>query len=157
MYLSKCYTNEIPTDQAQNIAKSSTVSNNKINCTIHENDDATMDPTLKSMNLSMFVSTSVISLTPSQTGTYVIDGGDGIDDDNEDNINNTNQDFLQHSDEQNIHLSKDNDLLTPRGSPIGDITAAGEVLNRQSTNRLSNNQQTKQLQQFAKDFEVKIC
>ncbi|CAH8501622.1 unnamed protein product [Schistosoma bovis] len=153
MYLSKCYTNEIPTDQAQNIVKSSTVSNNKINCTIHENDDATMDPTLKSMNLSMFVSTSVISLTPSQTGTYVIDGGDCIDDDNEDNINNTNQDFLQHSDEQNIHLSKDNDLLTPRGSPIGDITAAGEVLNRQSTNRLSNNQQTKQLQQFAKDFE----
>ncbi|CAH8500809.1 unnamed protein product [Schistosoma margrebowiei] len=153
MYLSKRYTNEIPTDQAQNIVKSSTVSNSKINCTIHENDDATMDPTLKSMNLSMFVSTSVISLTPSQTGTYVIDGGDGIDDDNEDNINNTNQDFLQHSDEQNIHLSKDNDLLTPRGSPIGDITAAGEVLNRQSTNHLSNNQQTKQLQQFAKDFE----
>ncbi|VDP88798.1 unnamed protein product, partial [Schistosoma mattheei] len=114
MYLSKCYTNEIPTDQDQNIVKSSTVSNNKINCTIHENDDATMDPTLKSMNLSMFVSTSVISLTPSQTGTYVIDGGDCIDDDNEDNINNTNRDFLQHSDEQNIHLSKDNDLLTPR-------------------------------------------
>ncbi|CAH8502734.1 unnamed protein product [Schistosoma rodhaini] len=153
VYLSKCYKNEIPTSQTQNIVKSSTVSNSKVHCTTNENDDATMDPTLKSMNLSMFVSTSVTSLAPSQTGTYVIDGGDGIDDDNDDNNNNTNQDFLQHSDEQNIHLYKDNDLITPRGSPKRDITAEGELLNRRSTNHLSNNQQTKQLPQFEKDFE----
>ncbi|KAH8859217.1 hypothetical protein KSF78_0006845 [Schistosoma japonicum] len=125
------------TSKSQNIIEASIVNNSKVHCTVIDNNDKITDPTLKSMNLSMLVSTSVTSLTPSQTGTYIIDGVGGDDDNNNvDDKNINDEDLLQHSDRQNIHFSNDNDLSTPRGSPVISDSGEEESSKHQQTIKL---------------------
>ncbi|CAH8474056.1 unnamed protein product [Schistosoma turkestanicum] len=176
---SPAYSNndEIQLNQTQTIEQSSTKSSHhKIPCTTTttlEANDPTIDATMKSMNLSMFVSTSITSLAPSQTGTYVIEGGhDGTDNDNDDDDdvddgndeihhkNTKHQQILQHSDKPNMNLSKDNDFssTTPRASPvITDVamttTEEDKLFNQQqqSVKHMSTTyQQTKQSTQYTK-------
>ncbi|CAH8837563.1 unnamed protein product [Trichobilharzia szidati] len=102
-----------------------------------DDDDAddVIDPTIKSMNISLLVSTSVTSLTPSHTGTYVIEGDEtaGVD-----------QCLSQHSDDKDLYPRKESDLLTPRGGSPSDGNENNEHLKRLPGGH-STNQQSRRL------------
>ncbi|VDQ13895.1 unnamed protein product, partial [Trichobilharzia regenti] len=110
-------------------------------------DDDVIDPTIKSMNISLLVSTSVTSLTPSHTGTYVIEANDetaGVD-----------QCLSQHSDDKDVYPRKESDLLTPRGGSPLDGSEDNEQLKRLSGGYSSHQQSSRRLPMHKKGFEVR--
>ncbi|CAH8508110.1 unnamed protein product [Heterobilharzia americana] len=119
----------------QGVIESYVSSGNKVH--VEAVDGDVVDP----MNMSLLVSTSVTSLTPSQTGTYVID----VDE------NTGDQCLSQHLDEKDVSFHKECDLSTPRGSPVREVKGDGQ-LKRPPGSNLSN-QQSRKLSSHVKGFK----